>query len=467
MKKIEWNEGLNHLDPDLIEKYVEQKDRLRQKNKKQKGIWLRIGAAAACFLLIIGAVIIVPNINNGPDIPITKVPSKAPQYYGNASSIGESEGNPTLLAPDGICVTAKFIEALPDVYTFFDDWNQNEYRLLRMQTVKLLQGQEMTEEFYYLIPVQYFTDFSVFDKFVIKDMIQFSYEYSVMYNKTQGTAEQLSLVIFGYNVYGHNYMGHNVMAFDADGSFDERLWKATEDWVKATQGSVIVVDTLENKEKEIQDRTPEWLSDLYVHLLKDISGEAAKVLEQIKSFDNGIYVQPFYKPLTHFSLKVQFDATRYINGFATNEKVSILSKEWNNLDKDTYTYTKARFTENDLKSLPDLPSAMASVTSSYNAGNITPPHITSYKEKELLNYGIFGWYAKTSGGVIGIIRVTWHYKYLTYDDAYYIVEYGSDECKPIDRDDLLEKLGDYETTYIYTGEYDENGKIRDAYTPVA
>ena len=37
MKKKEWNEGLSHIDPDLVEKYVEQKDRLRQKNKKPKG----------------------------------------------------------------------------------------------------------------------------------------------------------------------------------------------------------------------------------------------------------------------------------------------------------------------------------------------------------------------------------------------------------------------------------------------
>ena len=34
MKKQEWNEGMNHLDPDVIEKYIEQKDRLRQKNKR-------------------------------------------------------------------------------------------------------------------------------------------------------------------------------------------------------------------------------------------------------------------------------------------------------------------------------------------------------------------------------------------------------------------------------------------------
>lgn len=71
MKKIEWNEGLNHLDPDLIEKHIEQKERLRQKNKKPKSVWLRFGAIAACFLLIVSAVIAVPMLQkaNLPDVP--------------------------------------------------------------------------------------------------------------------------------------------------------------------------------------------------------------------------------------------------------------------------------------------------------------------------------------------------------------------------------------------------------------
>ena len=56
MKKKEWNEGLNHIDPDLVEKYVEQKDRLRQKNKKPKSVWLRFGAIAACFAVAFIAV---------------------------------------------------------------------------------------------------------------------------------------------------------------------------------------------------------------------------------------------------------------------------------------------------------------------------------------------------------------------------------------------------------------------------
>ena len=30
MKKQEWNEGMNHLDPDIIEKYIEKKDRTEE-----------------------------------------------------------------------------------------------------------------------------------------------------------------------------------------------------------------------------------------------------------------------------------------------------------------------------------------------------------------------------------------------------------------------------------------------------
>ena len=70
MKKKEWNEGLNHLDPDLIEKHIEQKERLRQKNKKPKSVWLRFGAIAACFLLIVSAVIVVPMLReDDPVVP--------------------------------------------------------------------------------------------------------------------------------------------------------------------------------------------------------------------------------------------------------------------------------------------------------------------------------------------------------------------------------------------------------------
>lgn len=115
--------------------------------------------------------------------------------------------------------------------------------------------------------------------------------------------------------------------------------------------------------------------------------------------------------------------------------------------------------------LPDLTSAFESVKSAVIDGSVTPPN---YKAQEPILYtssGIFGWYAKTEKGVIGIVRVTWSflmegYDYY-YDDAYYVIEYGSEKCKPVSRDSLLEILGDHETNYIYKGEYDKYGKYTD------
>ena len=61
MKKKEWCEGLDHIDPDLVEQYVEAKDRLK-KPKGQKGVWLRLGVVAACLMLVVSAVIVLPML---------------------------------------------------------------------------------------------------------------------------------------------------------------------------------------------------------------------------------------------------------------------------------------------------------------------------------------------------------------------------------------------------------------------
>ena len=74
-----------------------------------------------------------------------------------------------------------------------------------------------------------------------------------------------------------------------------------------------------------------------------------------------------------------------------------------------------------------------------------------------------------------MIRVSWYYKteslgrYVDdnyFDDAYYIVEYGSADCRPISRDELLDKMGGYYLEYVYRDEYDEYGIVRDMYLPM-
>lgn len=55
MNAKEWNEGLNYLDPALLEDFIQKQETLRQQ-KRQKAAWLRLGAAAACVcLLLLGA----------------------------------------------------------------------------------------------------------------------------------------------------------------------------------------------------------------------------------------------------------------------------------------------------------------------------------------------------------------------------------------------------------------------------
>lgn len=71
MKKEEWNEGMNHLDSDLVEEYVSKKEQLTQKNKKFGRIWLRVGAIAACVALLIGAMVALQE--GDPDLPLAPI----------------------------------------------------------------------------------------------------------------------------------------------------------------------------------------------------------------------------------------------------------------------------------------------------------------------------------------------------------------------------------------------------------
>jgi hypothetical protein len=454
MREQEFLDAVSHIEADVVESFVAMDARLQRKAGRSKAriIWTRIGAVAACFAVLIGGVkLFFRQQHLTPAIPIVNVQSTsgAPLYYGSKASVGGS-GSAGEVSTIGLTVKAQLIEALPDTYTFFDDWKQQEYRLLRMKTQKLLQGGEMTEEFYYLVPVEFMTDFSRFDCFVIRDMAQITYEYGIMYNKTQGTAEQLNLVIFGYHVYKYDELGEQMMAYNDIGVFDQRLWNANDLWKLVTEDAHGIA-TLSAAELLLQN--DERHRDRYVHLLKDVSKESADMIAYARSFDNGFYIPAFSSTTLSHSPEVQLRTVRYINGFATNEYIHVLS--------DSYEWTKARFEEQDMDDLPDLFSALTAVASAYEAGEITPPHIRNHAKLKLSSYGIFGWYAKTEDGVIGVVRVTWSYYKGYMDDAYFIIESGSDQCRPIDRNALLRRIGSYETTYIYDGAYNHNGKIRE------
>ena len=94
MKENEFLDGVSNVDTDVVERFVSMDNKL-QKKAKNKGIFLRFGAIAACLALIVGAVIIVPMLreddpgvipgttddDNRPNIPIVnvQVPSSVPK----------------------------------------------------------------------------------------------------------------------------------------------------------------------------------------------------------------------------------------------------------------------------------------------------------------------------------------------------------------------------------------------------
>ncbi len=485
MKQQEWNEGLNRLDPELVEAYVKQKEQLEKANKKTRGIRLRLIAIAACLALIISTVILVPMLRRDdsavippisdtttssvppidPPVLPPRAPSSAPQYYGNMLSVsGSSSSNQSLIYKRGISVTARFAEALPDTYTFFDDWRQREFCILRIEVIAVLEGAEVPNELWFIVPVDYMTDYSLFDTFVFKDIAQYSYEFLVVHNQTQGCAEQLNAPLFGYDITQFNDLGTNVMAFDSLGRFDMRLWESTEKWKAVSREYTEFYGTEHYLNYTLQDAEEEARrsgGDCYVHSLSDAKGEAADALNDIKSFENGIYVSSIHGQLLFYGPEIQLAFQKYINGFATNEGGMIYA--------DSVDWSKARFTAEDEAHLPDLQAAFNSVIALFEAGEITPPHFKHESSDKLESSAVFGWYAKTANGVIGVVRVSWCYKdtasdyysdHRFFDDAYYIIEYGSDACTPIERDALLDRIGEYDTTFIFLGEYNDYGKVR-------
>lgn len=453
MKPKDWNEGLNQIDADLVEEFVAKSETLKKKTKKRV-LLPRVGALAACvgilatcLCLIVGA-ILAPMLQKPDSVSITQryEPSPEPKHYGTEGDFSRT-GFTIDAVPPYVSVVARLKEVLPDTYTFYNDWKQTEFRLLKMETVEVFVGKEMTEEFLYIVPVEYMTDFTVYSKFVIRGMGQRSFDYCVLYNQTKDCPQSLDLTLWGTRYCWslecfHFNLNAGFMALDENDVLDRSLWQSTPAWVKVTKYEFEEYEGYTLSQVKQLPRADGYK----LNLLTDLGEEAKQALESVKSFEDHLYVP-------HYS-DSRFTAIRYINGFATNQRITIYD--------NVVLVSKAQFEENDLLALPDLTSARHAMISAFEEGALAPPHIKNYNELSQSGYGIFCWYAKTENEVIGVICVNWKLfngVYYLYDDAYYIVEYGSDVCEPVDRDALLNRIGEHdETDFIYKGEYDGKGK---------
>lgn len=488
MKKKEWNEGLDHLDPDLVERYVSHKERLAQDQKKHKDIWLRIGALAACFVLILSSAIVIAPMLRGSgqgggstDVPGNVVPPSndhAPIIFDatvspeslSGSSFEFIVGSSVLLDDgiraeppsfdfiDGIVVKAKVVKNYPDKYYKLDVDSKNApraYRLIEMETLEVINGENVPKYFLYLIRDYIYVDMSVYDSLLIS-MTQRGVENYVLKNGSQNRMEYFELPVFA-DTYDTPELG-NIVAF-SDGIFDESLWQ-NETWIYGYQFAKGILDNPQPNRpffvargdsestviSAIKKKFEKWQEDTYQApsvMTLDLKTQAAKeAFEYVKPFANGVFSQTCYN-----NGRLVF--RRYINGCQTEETVSI------NLLTGEVNYSDVRYTKEDMTHMENISAHISEMASEYAEKLPIPPH-TDLEGKTLLGLNLYGWYVKIDGKLYGVVKTAWKYQdedtwYVQYyDESYVLYDMSSSSATDISRDDLIDIVG---TRNIYLGEY--------------
>ena len=138
MKKKEWNEGLDHLAPDLVEKYIAEKERLSRK-KKIKSIWVRCGAVAACFALIVFAAAVVLTLREDDtvdppiDIPgidttlpsVSTAPSDTTEPFTDTTDLDTKTPDDTTVSVNNETTGTEPIQS-PDTFASFEAFEKQE-----------------------------------------------------------------------------------------------------------------------------------------------------------------------------------------------------------------------------------------------------------------------------------------------------------------------------------------------------
>lgn len=78
MKENQFLDGVSSIDADVVERFVSMDNQLQKKASKPKSkkVWLRVGAIAACFILIVSAVIFAPMLRETDDTAAVLPPTR-------------------------------------------------------------------------------------------------------------------------------------------------------------------------------------------------------------------------------------------------------------------------------------------------------------------------------------------------------------------------------------------------------
>ena len=450
-------DALTDVDDDLIA----QAETIRPKHT-----WKAWVAAAAAVAVIIGAAFHLPHQSDTPSANlcvqnfITLHASPYEQgYVGNPYNEKAPNNSYAMVAgPTEMYLTARVVEVLPDTYRTVRQ-QSGGFRLIRMKYIHGLNVAYSGRYFYCMVSNEYAATLKVFSTVVLAGMTQYGHSDHILYNITQ---ECLSTI--DYPVIG----GSKIFAF-RDDLLDYSL-PGTEEYMEqqskyAEYGlrHLSKTPTLEEFERYICGRVYGKVRETIYDHAKSDDPEIIDALDYVRPFENGIFIPIIDIPYWQYN-NGEVLYRRYVNGYPTNEAIEISSIG--------VKYYGPKFTEEDLKDLPDLTAALEKVTQDFDAGLITPGHIENWEEMKFISHSIFAWYDKTDDGVYGVIRVSWCYhRYrenigldVFRDDQYFLVELGSDTLRPIEHDELLEMGGG--AYHFMPGQYgyDKYGRKDPPYT---
>ena len=498
MTHKQWNDGLNHLDPALIEEYVLQKDSAPRR-KPARRLYLRLVASAACICILLGAVAIgfvlwdrtpptlpspgadtVGEDTDKPDDPIQPDDPQTPSHletlvypgvlngWQSQSIVLDSSNESPPVGGDveppqfqfdctGIVVKASITKIYPDTYCKMAPRASRSYRLIRFKVIQSVHGENIPQEFLYLLPAHLFVKLSPYDTFFLS-MSQVGTAGYVMRNESQQRIEAMPLPVF--NDYQDAPQLGNIIAF-TDGVFNEELWK-NESWIYGyqfgrgyldhpEQGDLVVFrgcteeDTLQAIKERIESYTPtisgEQITPVVV-TLQFTSEEAIAALEYVNPFENGVFTQTLFFQYYGPS-KVVYH--RYINGFKTDESITI------DLRTEEVTYSEARYSNEDIAQVMNMPLPITELMAQYKENTPTPPHFVPTEEQPLCGVSVYGYYAKAGNTLYGIIRTNWFcYDYgvtdnaggsYLCDSAYLLFDPSQDSPRAIEYDELIELIG--------------------------
>lgn len=462
--------SLGGLDPELVMKAAPD-----NKVRKKNNIWVKWAALAACIALIIGAVVTLPMLREDNDHTVDP-PSHTPIIFdanvspenligsnsefivGSSTSISGSisVAPPAFQFYVDIAVKAKVIKNHPDTYYKLDvssEYRPTAYRLIQMETIEVISGENVPQYFLYLIPESVYVDMSVYDSLIIS-MSQLGVENYVLKNASQNRMECFDLLIFS-DYQDEPELG-NIIAF-SDGIFDESLWQ-NKSWLygyqfarhyldNPEQGDLVVSrgDSESTVISAIQDQIKDWYpvirQDSSVITLNLKTQAAKEALNYVSPFENGVFSQYFLDTAIIFR--------RYINGCQTEETIRI------DLLTEEVTYSEISYSKEDMEQIENISVQLSKKAKEYAEELPIPPH-TDPEGKVLLCLNLYAWYVKVDGKLYGVIKTAWrysekdNYNIQYYDDTYVLFDMSAGTAADISRDDLVNIVGERN---VYMGEY--------------